>query len=167
VLNGLVDHEINQRTEALLEAIKDLDEPLRRWPKDTTYTVADTSVYIEHDGKLRDLDFTALLDGWPDKPVVVIVPPIILDELDGLKQRGGGATRKWRASYTLAVLEDVFSRSVTRGVMRKAAADGTCGTVCMDMLFDPPRHERLPINDDETSTARWPRKASRMPPSLC
>jgi len=23
----------------------------------------------------------------------------------------------------------------------------------MDMLFDPPRHERLPINDDETSTA--------------
>ena len=167
VLNGLVDHEINQRTEALLEAIKDLDEQIRRWPKDTTYTVADTSVYIEHDDKLRDLDFTALLDGWPDKPVVVIVPPIILDELDGLKQRGGGATRKWRASYTLAVLEDVFSRSVTRGVLRKAAADGTWGTVYMDMLFDPPRHERLPINDDETSTARWPRKASRMLPSLC
>jgi len=41
--------------------------------------------------------------------VVVIVPPIILDELDGLKQRGGDATRKWRASYTLAILEDVFS----------------------------------------------------------
>jgi len=37
----------------------------------------------------------------------------------------------------------------------------------MDMLFDPPRHERLPINDDETSTARWPRKASRTPQSLC
>lgn len=127
VLNGLVDHEINQRTEALLEAIKDLDEQLRRGPKDTTYTVADTSVYIEHDDKLRDLDFTALLDGWPDKPVVVIVPPIIVDELDGLKQRGGDATRKWRAPYTLAVLEDVFSRSVTRGVLRKAAADGTCG----------------------------------------
>jgi len=44
---------------------------------------------------------------------------------------------------------------------------GHAGTVYMDMLFDPPRHERLPINDDETSTARWPRKASRMPPSLC
>ncbi len=41
--------------------------------------------------------------------MVVIVPPIILDELDGLKQRGGDATRKWRASYTLAILEDVFS----------------------------------------------------------
>ena len=40
--------------------------------------------------------------------MVVIVPPIILDELDGLKQRGGDATRKWRASYTLAVLEDVL-----------------------------------------------------------
>ena len=47
--------------------------------------------------------------------MVVIVPPIILDELNGLKQRGGDATRKWRASYMLAVLEDVFSRSVDQG----------------------------------------------------
>ena len=149
VLNGLVDHEINQRTEALQEAVKDLDEQIRRWPKNTTYTVADTSVYIEHDDKLRDLDFAPLLDGWPDKPVVVIVPLIILDELDNLKQRGGDSMRKWRASYTLAVLEDVFSQSSSRGVLRKAAADGTRGTVYMDVLFDPPRHERVPINDDE------------------
>jgi predicted ribonuclease YlaK len=90
-----------------------------------------------------------VLDVWLDKPVVVIVPVVVLDELDGLKQRGGDAHRKWRASYTLAVLDDVFSGSGVQGLLRHAAADGTRGAVRMDILFDPPRHKRLPINDDE------------------
>jgi hypothetical protein len=150
VLNGLVNLEIQQRTQALEEAIQALDTQIRRWPDHIYYTVADTSVYIEHDDKLRDIDFTSLLPAvWPDKAVVVIVPVLVLDELDGLKQRGGDALRKCRASYTLGVLEELFSRPSARGVLRQPAADGTRGTVVMDILFDPPRHERLPINDDE------------------
>jgi hypothetical protein len=150
VLNGLVNHEIQQQAQALEDAIRDLDAQVRRWPQDIAYTVADTSVYIEHDDKLRNLDFAPLLPGaWLDKTVMVIVPGIVLDELDGLKLRGGDALRKWRASYTLAVLEDVFSRPGSLGVLRQPAADGTRGGVFMDILFDPPRHERLPINDDE------------------
>lgn len=151
VLNGLVSHEIYQRSQAFEEAIRDLDAQIRRWPQDAAYTVADTSVYIEHDDKLRDLDFAPLLPGaCLDKPVVVIVPVIILDELDGLKLRGGDAPRRWRASYTLGVLEDVFSRPDIRGrVLRQPAADQTRGAVFVDILFDPPCHERLPINDDE------------------
>jgi hypothetical protein len=89
VLNGLVDHEIQQQIRTLEEAIQNLNAQIRQWPQDVTYTVADTSVYIEHDVKLRDLDFAPLvLDVWLDKPVVVIVPVIVLDELDGLKQTG-------------------------------------------------------------------------------
>jgi hypothetical protein len=57
VLNGLVDHEIQQRTQALEEAVQALTAQIRRWTQDATYTVADTSVYIEHNDKLRDLDF--------------------------------------------------------------------------------------------------------------
>jgi PIN domain len=150
VLNGLVDHEIRQRSESLEEAIRDLGAQGRRWPQGTAYAVADTSFYIEHDDKLRDIDFVPLLPGaWLDKPVTVIVPIIVLDELDGLKQRGGTTYVKWRASYTLAVLDDIFARPGTQGVLRQAAADGTRGAVLMDILYDPPRHERLPINDDE------------------
>lgn len=150
VLNGLVDHEIQQRTQALEEASRALDAQIRRWPGDVAYLVADTTVYIEHESKLRDLDFAPLLPGvWLDKAVVVIVPVIILDELDGLKQRGGDALRKWRAAYTLGVLEDVFSQPRNQGLLRPPAAEGTRGAVRMDILFDPPRHERLPINDDE------------------
>ena len=81
--------------------------------------------------------------------MVVIVPVIILDELDGLKLRGGDAPRRWRASYTLGVLEDVFPDRIRGRVLRQPAADQTRGAVFVDILFDPPRHERLPINDDE------------------
>jgi hypothetical protein len=150
VLNGLIDHELLRRTQALEEAIQVLDAQIRRWPQDAIYAVADTSVYIEHDDKLRDLDFPPLLPvTWLDKTIVVIVPVIVLDELDGLKQRGGDALRKWRAAYTLGVLEDVFFQPSSRSILRPPAADGTRGAVFMDIFFDPPRHERLPINDDE------------------
>jgi hypothetical protein len=150
VLNGLVNHEIQQRSQALEEAIRDLDAQARKWPQDTAYAVADTSVYVEHDDKLLDLDFASLQPGaWLDKPVTVIVPIVVLDELDGLKRRGGTAHVKWRASYTLAVLDDLFARTGTQGILRQPTADGTRGAVVMDILFDPPRHERLPINDDE------------------
>jgi hypothetical protein len=150
VLNGLVNHEVQQRSQALEEAIRDLDAQGRRWHQGATYAVADTSFYVEHDDKLRDIDFAPLLPGaWLDKPVTVIVPIIILDELDGLKQRGGTTHVKWRASYTLAVLDDILARPGTQGVLRQPAADGTRGAVLMDILYDPPRHERLPINDDE------------------
>ena len=77
------------------------------------------------------------------------MPIIVLDELDGLKRRGGTTHVKWRASYTLAVLDDIFARPGTQGVLRQPAADGTRGAVLMDILYDPQRHERLPINDDE------------------
>jgi len=80
---------------------------------------------------------------------MLIVPVIVLDELDGLKTRGGDALRKWRASYTLAVLEDLFSQPGPQAVLRQPAADGTRGAVFASILFDPSRHERLPVNDDE------------------
>lgn len=150
VLNGLVSNEIPQRSQILDETIRDLDSQGRRWPQDTVYAVADTSFYIEHDSKLRETDFAPLLPAvWPDKPVTIIVPIIVLDELDGLKQRGGAAHVKWRASYTLAVFDDIFAKAGTQAILRQPATAGTHGPVLMDILYDPPRHQRLPINDDE------------------
>jgi hypothetical protein len=47
VLNGLIDHEVQQRTRALEKAIRDLDAQIGRWPSDLAYTVAETSVYVD------------------------------------------------------------------------------------------------------------------------
>jgi hypothetical protein len=150
VLSGLVRHEIEQQGELLGEAIKDLQEQILRWPPDYLYAVADTSFYIEHEDKFEGIDFAPLLDSaWPDKRVTLIVPVIILDELDGLKQRGPTPHAKWRASYTLGVFDRIFAKPGSQGVLQQPAADRSRGGVLADLLFDPPRHERLLIPDDE------------------
>ena len=144
-----VDRQIHHRTVVLDWAIKDLEAQCHRWPLGTIYAVADTSFYVEHDEKLRDIDFASLLpEAWPNKPIRVFVPIIVLDELDGLKQRGGSAHAKWRASYTLAVFDDILSAErAEQGILQ--SADGAGGAVIMEVVFDPPHHRRLPINDDE------------------
>jgi len=150
VLSGLVTREIDRQSERLAEAVKDLESQILRWPPDYLYAVADTSFYIEHEEKLEDIDLALLLNSaWLDKRAILIIPVIILDELDGLKQRGPTQHAKWRASYTLAVFDRVFAKPDSQGVLRQPAADGTRGGVLADLLFDPPRHERLPIPDDE------------------
>jgi hypothetical protein len=147
VLNGLLSLEIQQRIGALEQAVADLRAQIQRWSGYPVSAVADTSFYIENDAKLRDTDFVSLMNDFPDKNVRVIVPLIILDELDGLK-RGGDAQRRWRAAYTLAVMEEAFASTPVPGLLQPPPGR-TRGGVILDVLFDPPGHTRLPINDDE------------------
>lgn len=97
-------------------------------------------------GRRRAQDRTEA--GWADKTVRVIVPILIIDELDGLK-RSGETLRRWRARHTLKVIEDALASPPVRGLLRNPAPDGTRGGVILDLLFDPPGHVRLPISDDE------------------
>jgi len=68
-------------------ATRALDEVITRLSGAGMFAVADTSVYIEHEQKLEDLDFVPLLSIWED-PVRILVPIIIVDELEGVKRRG-------------------------------------------------------------------------------
>jgi hypothetical protein len=153
VLNGLVSLELTQRVDAFEDAIKALDSQIKRWSMPGTFVVADTSVYIEHEDKLEVLDFVPLLNVRGD-PVHVLVPIVVVDELDGLK-RSKDNHERWRARYTLAVLDRVFASST--GPARLRAEDFSAlgsggiprGEVTIEMVFDAPGHVRLPINDDE------------------
>jgi hypothetical protein len=153
VLNGLLSLELTQRVDAFDDAIKALDAQIKRWSRPGTFVVADTSVYIEHEDKLEDLDFARLLKIWED-PVHVLVPIVVVDELDALK-RSKTNYERWRAGYTLAVLDRVFASST--GPARLRAEDFSAlgsggiprGEVTIELVFDPPGHVRLPINDDE------------------
>jgi rRNA-processing protein FCF1 len=141
VLNGFVDQEIQQRIESLQEVIKDLDGQVRRWNAGSLFTVADTSFYIEHEQKLRELDFAAVLQITARIPIRVLVPIVVIDELDRLKTRGSTDHARWRAGHTLGVLDEILRNPRQPGQL---TAD-----VTMEIVFDPPAHIRLPINDDE------------------
>jgi hypothetical protein len=79
---------------------------------------------------------------------------VVVDELDGLKQASDRHVR-WRAGYTLAVL-DRAPRTGT-GPARLREADFSAldtggiprGEITVEIMLDPPGHTRLPINDDE------------------
>jgi predicted ribonuclease YlaK len=84
----------------------------------------------------------------------LLVPIVVIDELDGLKQHRDNKVR-WRAGYTLAVLDRVLPRPTAVAPLREADFSALSsggiprGEISVEVLFDPPGHVRLPINDDE------------------
>ena len=152
VVNDLVSRELDQRIAALDEAVKTLQSQLQRWSGVGDLVVLDSCFYIHHPDKLEDADLAdvAKVQGTT---VHVLVPMVIIDELDGLKRQSKQPAR-WRAGYTVAVLDRVF-RNTTAGMLHaeditKPTADGLGqGRITMELLFDPPGHVRQPINDDE------------------
>jgi len=156
VLNGLVSHEVQQRLQTIEDAIGKLRAQILLWPQDFTYIVADTSVYIEHDNKLRDLDFAPLLPGSQDKPVLVIVPIIVLGELDGLKLRSGGGEPPTRSRS----LRTSFRRRVPSAFCAHHPPTER-GAQCRWISFSThPNMSGCPSTMTRSSTAPWLRKAS-------
>lgn len=63
--------------------------------------------------------------------------------------------KRWRASYTLAVFDRIFTKGTGPAALR-AAEPPPAGSqsprradVTAEIIFDPPGRVRLPINDDE------------------
>lgn len=152
VVNGLVSLELDQRIDAFDQAIKELEGQVQRWPMLGDLVVADTSFYIEHPEKLEDADFDPLVKDLGDN-IHIVVPIVVVDELDELKRSKDRAVR-WRAGYTLAVLDRVFARTIGPARLRAQTLSALgsnlpISQITMELLFDPPAHVRLPINDDE------------------
>jgi rRNA-processing protein FCF1 len=153
VLNGMVSLELKQRVDAFDAAVKALEKQIQRWSRRGVFVAADTSFYIEHENKLEEVDFRPLLQVWED-PVHLLVPIVVVDELDSLK-KSKDTHERWRASYTLAVLDRVFANSTEAAQLTpedfSVLGSGGIprGEVTIELVFDPPGHVRLPINDDE------------------
>ena len=150
VVNDLVSLELDQRVPDLDAAIKTLQSQQQRWLRVGELVVLDSNLYIHHPDKLEDADI-ATVAGLQGTRAHVLVPMVIVDELDGLKRQNKQLAR-WRAGYTVAVFDRVFKnvgRGITVGVLHAEDASTGQGEVTMGLLFDPPGHVRLPINDDE------------------
>ncbi|MEW2384694.1 PIN domain-containing protein [Micromonospora sp. NPDC047707] len=150
LLNGLVSTQIDQRSDALQQAIDSLDAAARQFERAGVLVVLDTGVFLRHPQKLEEMDLAPVL-GLRDEPIHIVVPMPVVDQLDGLKQHHKQHNR-WRAGYSTAVIERVLRQG---GLLREedysALTEGGIprGRVTLDVLLDPPGHVRLPITDDE------------------
>ena len=153
VVNGLLGVELDQRVDAFERTIKALNVQIERWSMLAEFVMFDTSVYIQHPQKLDELDVASLLEAR-DQAVHLLVPIVVVDELDSLKKSKEGPVRT-RARKTLAVLDRLFETTTAPTQLRAPdssalASGGTPrGEVTIEIVFDPPGHVRLPINDDE------------------
>jgi rRNA-processing protein FCF1 len=150
-VNGLLAAELDERVDAFDVAIKAVEERIRRWRLDAIFAVLDTTVYIEHPQELEAIDFRQLVNRRGED-IHVLVPMVVVDELDGLKQHQRARTR---ARLALRTLDLLFARSTgpvrlrARDLRPLDSGDIPFGEVTIEVLLDPPGHRRLPINDDE------------------
>ena len=152
---NLVMTEIGDRLRVLDAARDAASAEIQRWRRPGVIIVPDSSFYITHSHKLQETDFASLLH-LREEPVRVIVPILVVDELDGLKRSSNRHVR-WRAGHTLAVLDHLLPNSTEGGVLREEDFSPLSqqtggmprGRVTIEILFDPPGHARLPIADDE------------------
>jgi predicted ribonuclease YlaK len=150
-VNGLLAAELDERVDAFDVAIKALEVRIRRWRLDAVFVVLDSTVYIEHPQELEAIDFRQLVNGRGED-VHVLVPMVVVDELDGLKQHQRARTR---ARLALRTLDQLFARSTgpvrlrARDLRPLDSGDIPFGEVTIEVLLDRPGHRRLPIGDDE------------------
>lgn len=152
-LHDLISLELEERVADFDDALSDLRDVTSRWNQFGVLVVADSSVYIQHPSKLLEWDFHDLCQ-VREESVHLLFPMVVVDELDGIKQTKE-RERRWRAGYTLAVLEKHLSNGVGAAVIRPVdlspmdTGATPSAAVTAEVLYDPPGHGRLPINDDE------------------
>jgi hypothetical protein len=148
---------LNLELEERLQAFQDARETLRRkvesWSKYSWFLGFDTTFFIQYSEKLADADFRPLVGALHD-PIHLLIPMVVVDELDRLKEHNKAQVR-WRAGHTLGKLFEVLQYSGQPGVLHKedfsALNTGGIprGEITVEVIFDPPGHNRLPIEDDE------------------
>jgi hypothetical protein len=98
VVNALVSTELDQRVAAFEEATRTLDDQMRRWSMLGEFVVPDSSFYIQHSKKLEDVDFASVVE-VAGTGIHVLVPIVIVDELDGVEAEQGQAGSVARRLY--------------------------------------------------------------------
>ena len=147
----LLETEIDERVAAFEEGSSALARQIERWSGPDVFVVADTSFYIQHTHPLDHLDLATLL-ATRHEPVRLLVPIIVIDELDGLKQHSNARARARKTLRTLdRVLEDPTRPAPLIGADWSTVDDGGLprGPVTIEVVLDPIGHKRIPIADQE------------------
>lgn len=142
----MISAEIDTQSDRFDRLAVELDSARRLFDGAGTFLVPDTSFYIQHDKKIEEIDFHELAQSTG--PVRVLIPMVVIDELDGLKKATSDRVR-WRAGYSVAVLDRVIIHPPSAGILTPRQEMRPRGEVTLQAVLDPAGHRRMPINDDE------------------
>lgn len=130
------------------DALSAADTALRRavavWGRTARIVVPDTNVYLQHHQPVELIDWHSLLGLGACVNVLVGVPLLVVDELDGQKQ----AMRKAQARHSLKRLAPLLDHPDCDLQLWQRLLAGA-GSVTFRLYADHPTHRRLNRADDE------------------
>ncbi|WP_328990332.1 PIN domain-containing protein [Kribbella sp. NBC_01245] len=162
-----LEAELSARAAGLTAAHEKLQMQIRTWTAsaDKALAVVDTSVFLSHPAWTRDADPAAVVASipWAEElgvgfaDVLLVLPEVVIRELDRQKESGNQALR-WRASVTLAVIDRLLPNPHDTVLIRAADPDWDAiaardemphGRVDLRVFFDDPAHRPLADSDAE------------------
>jgi rRNA-processing protein FCF1 len=146
--NEMVRDELDRLVADLRALAGELGTMQSRWAGNGQIVVPDTNIFLHHRQEFPDIDWIEVVGGDRDseQPAHVVVPLIVVDELDNLKRRGSTEV-KTRARLALRSIDDLFKGRApeARVVLRPEIST----SVTVELLIDRLDHVRLADADSE------------------
>lgn len=169
----LLEAEISERQALLTAAFTTLQDQIRAWTtaKGMALAVVDSSVFLAHPAWTRDDDPAAVIASIPwahelgvgFDDVLLVLPEVVIRELDRLKESGNQKTR-YRASVTLAVIDKLLAKPegtvmirarTTTGMRSVRAKRCPAARSNYGSSMTTQRIDRLPMRTRRSSIGRW------------
>lgn len=149
-IQKIIHHELDAVVRRLTKLTDELAAASSYWTEEAChYVLLDTNVYVEHETKFDETDWYPMVDNRRSLTIRIVVPQVVVDELDDLKRRRWNkddATKPWRVNQTLQAFEEAIP---TQPTVLPNCTSGSDGKVTLEVLPDPLLHQRLDIRDAE------------------
>ena len=146
IVRGEIE-SVTRRLEALCTEFRAAAD---YWDETANYVVLDTNIFVEHHTRFDQTDWFEAVNHRPSLSIRLVVPQIVLDELDDLKTRlwrdRGKDSRPWRIAQVLKTLEEA---AAMQPLSLPECRHLGHGHVTVETLPDPLMHRRLDVNDAE------------------
>jgi rRNA-processing protein FCF1 len=144
-LGGFVDLEITDRERTFRTELEELEREVGRWEtRKGALVIADTNVFVHQQQEFHIVPWAELV-GASQQGAHLIVPLLVIDELDNLK-RSGKDTVRTRARVTLRRIDHLLR---PRQLVTLNPASATEGPTTAELLLDEPGRKRLERADAE------------------
>jgi Predicted ATPase related to phosphate starvation-inducible protein PhoH len=153
---GAVNQEAMDRAQDIDKAWRQAQALMSHWflPQyEGHLIVPDTNVFVHHKvnreyAEIDTIDWRRMVPARTFDEVRVVVPILIVDELEKLKDRRGQNGLDGRARFAVRTLFNWFEQNLDSWhVLKQRSA--TSGGVTIELLAEPRGHVRLPRMDDE------------------